>query len=365
MSTNRTPTTNNVVAVISRIDPPVSRPAVEMLREFPNGFSVELEGQPSTRLYPGERSAGMLEILEGLRKLRSPVYLELDPDTRGINFLLIPLVSKVENIFEREGNVAVMLEMSQARHVLKPDNPDFGAIVELLRSAREKGSLLVVTENDAHEIIDVRPHTGEPPLQIGGGGAASDVKALRRGCIWWLCCFFRCVTPRRAKELFDLCAAQTCNPTTVPPPCIPFMYPDDGCWGRAHEMCRLMINAGAHPKKVWIDGWLHTPTKNNPACFVNWGWHVAPTLCVRRGWFHRTEEVIDPSLFTGPVSKATWKGVQGDPAATLTPTAYSVFMRPATTDPTYTQTNSVLAFYRLQLQNRSLGPSGPPPYAFC
>ena len=63
---------------------------------------------------------------------------------------------------------------------------------------------------------------------------------------------------------------------------ISWLYPDDGCWGRAHEMCRLMINAGAHPRKVWIYGKLHTLTKNNPNCFVNWGWHVAPTLCVRK-----------------------------------------------------------------------------------
>jgi hypothetical protein len=128
-----------------------------------------------------------------------------------------------------------------------------------------------------------------------------------------------------------------------------------------------MIAMGLKPKKVWIQGGLHTLTRNNPNCFVNWGWHVAPTLCVRGPRFWQAREmVIDPSLFTTPVTQSTWKGVQGDPNATLTPTSAAIFMIfSMSTDPTYSLTNGVLATYRLQLLNRSLGPSGPPPYAIC
>jgi hypothetical protein len=160
--------------------------------------------------------------------------------------------------------------------------------------------------------------------------------------------------------------ATSCDPLTVPAPCIPFLYPDDGCWGRAHEMCRLMINMGRKPKKVWIQGNLNVPTRNNPTCHVGWGWHVAPTLCVRGpGFCKHKEMVIDPSLFTTPVSKSTWKGVQGDPDATLTDSAASIFyLWGNITDPTYVQTNQVLATYRLQLQNRAIQ-QGPPPYANC
>ena len=132
--------------------------------------------------------------------------------------------------------------------------------------------------------------------------------------------------------------------------------------------------AGARPKKVWIyysGPFLHVNTKNNPQCFVEWAWHVAPTLCVRVGgrFFCRTEDrVIDPALFQTPVSKATWKGVQNDPAATLVDTDASVFYRASNgstqTDPNYVQTAQVLATYRLQLKNRSLQ-FGPPPYANC
>jgi len=176
----------------------------------------------------------------------------------------------------------------------------------------------------------------------------------------------------RAQQVFDAMSATSCSPLTVPPPCIPFMYPDDGCWGRAHEMCRLMIAMGVSPQKVWIErdslGYLHVDTKNNPSCFVEWYWHVAPTVCVRRFWwsfFSPIEMVIDPSMFTMPVSKTTWKAAQNDPGATLTPTSWTTFLLGGVTDPTFSQTSSVLATYRMQLQLRSLGAAGPPPYASC
>ena len=125
-----------------------------------------------------------------------------------------------------------------------------------------------------------------------------------------------------------------------------------------------MINMGLKPRKVWIKGHLHVNTKNNPNCYVEWGWHVAPTLCVRSPGFLQSQTmVIDPSLFTTPVSDATWKGVQGDPGATLTDTDASDYYWGAT-DPTYTDTNQYLATYRLQLQTRAVQ-FGPPPYANC
>ena len=151
----------------------------------------------------------------------------------------------------------------------------------------------------------------------------------------------------KAQQVFDAMNATSCNPLTVPPPCIPFLYPDDGCWARAHEMCRLMIVMGHSPRKVWIQGNLCVSTKNKPNCVVWWGWHVAPTLCVRGPKFFQTQTmVIDPSLFTTPVSKATWKGVQGDPNATLTNSEASDYLW-GTTDPTYVLTNQKLGFYHL------------------
>src|SRR5262245_3805822 len=283
------PDPNAIVGVISRIDPP----------------TIELEGERAIRVRPGNVARGQISVLEQLQRLRTPVYLEIQPDTREIVRLLIPLVTRVTRIQDRgaEGLV-VELEASHARHRLLPTTPYHQEVLDVLRRAVETRALLAVTEADAHELLDASSWAQEPP-RAGPSRPEAAPGLLTRiwrwfcGLLWCWCC----VSQKRAQELFDLAGAPTCDPLTVPPPCIPFLYPDDGCWARAHEMCRLMIAAGAKPRKVWIDGKLRVNTKNNPNCFVKWGWHVAPIICVRRRRFGQSENmVIDPSLFTTPVT---------------------------------------------------------------
>ena len=54
------------------------------------------------------------------------------------------------------------------------------------------------------------------------------------------------------------------------------------------------------PRKGWIDHsaghMLHINMRNNPNCYVEWGWHVAPRLCVRGpGILQVQRMVIDPA----------------------------------------------------------------------
>ncbi len=339
----------------------------ELSRDTDRGTAVVLADGRTVRFDPADRrAAAFTSILEDLRSRKMPVYIETDPGSGFIGRVHLPKLVRIDRITEEPGgDVSVMFEQSHARHVVKRDSAEAGELLRALREAR-KEQWLAVTVSDAGEILDVRPF--DPPFELPRLEPPPAIRWWQ--WYWWPWNWWCCVSMSRAQQLFDLCAATTCNPLTVPVPCIPFLYPDDGCWGRAHEMCRLIIADGASPRKVWIDGSLHTPTKNNPNCFVNWGWHVAPTLCVRRWrwwwWFSSQTMVIDPSLFTTPVSEATWKGVQGDPNATLTPTSADVFSRWGgyQPDPAYVQTNIVLANYRSQLQLRSLN-IGPPPYANC
>ena len=375
------PNPNVVVSRVVRFDPPLDRAPAEMLRAA-RGVSVELEGGRRVRLDPANpRSVGLLQILEGLSKHRLPVYLELDPATSAITRLLIPHVGRVTDLRPIDDKaLGVQLERSHGRHTLRHDQPDFAEIEKQLGEAMQSGSPVILTEDDAHNIIDVRayrpgpdgpvppfPKPEPPPPRIPW--ILRWIKKLF-GWMWhWLWCrwwWFGWVSQTRAQQVFDVMNATSCDPLTVPAPCIPFLYPDDGCWARAHEMCRLMINMGLSPKKVWIQGALYVSTRNNPSCGVWWGWHVAPTLCVRGPRFFQTQRmVIDPSLFTTPVSKATWKGIQGDINATLTDTDAAIYyLWGSVTDPTYSATNYYLAFYRLQLQNRALQ-NGAPPYANC
>jgi len=172
---------------------------------------------------------------------------------------------------------------------------------------------------------------------------------------------------QRARELFDLVNSKVCCPSSANAPCIPFLYPDDGCWGRAHEMCRLIMAAGDLPRKIWIQGNLRVASSNQPTCLVQWRWHVAPTLQVST-WSGDQPYVIDPALFQEPVPQHVWAGIQGDPAPTLTPTGpeiFHLFYAPDTYDPTYAKTNTVLNTYRNELKLRAASGDGPPPYFSC
>lgn len=367
--------TNVIVSTVLRFNPPLDRPVAELLRAE-RGVSVELEGGRLVRLDPDNpRSPGLAKILDGMLRLRAPVYVELDPGSTVVSRVFIPHVTRVTRIRPIDrGVLGIELDLSQGRHVLRQSVPDFGELEQQLRLALKSRAPMVITENDDHEIIDAREYAPGPEgLPFPFPPLPRPEIVARIPCILWIWrwpCWpwwwFRCVSPAKAQETFDAMSATSCDPLTVPPPCIPFLYPDDGCWGRAHEMARLMIARGLNPKKVWIEGGLYVSTRNNPNCGVWWGWHVAPTLCVRGpGFCQHRDMVIDPSLFTTPVTKETWKDIQNDPSATLTMSSASIFyLWGSMTDPTYVQTNQVLATYRLRLQNRSLQ-IGPPPYANC
>jgi len=154
-------------------------PAPEAIRRYPDGFRIAVEGDQTARLYPGDRAAGILQILEGLRQLRAPVYIEVDPQTRAIARLLIPLITRVANIVERMGEgMLVDLANSHARHLLARKNPDYPALLDALRSAQAKNAAVMVTETDNHEIIDVRPSSEEP--KISGTIPSVEKKKARR-----------------------------------------------------------------------------------------------------------------------------------------------------------------------------------------
>lgn len=332
---------------------PGERPSRAVTVNFQGGRSGQLD-------LAVPRSAVWADVLDSLRQANESVYVEIDPETNAITELLLPREVKVGAITDTGDAVEVELIISQARHYLRRTNPDFQELLNTLQTAREEGTPVLVTETlDEREIIDVKP-LPKPPVEAETVAPPPDMVA-------------RALTPvdlSKAQEIFNSLKAQTCNPMSAPPPCIPFMYPDDGCWGRAHEMCRLIIITGVQPQKVWIyaGSQLRAASQNNPFCEVRWGWHVAPTLLVSTGSSSEIY-VIDPSLFLGPVPQTIWFDVQGDPSATLVPSDASVFYRSSSGyvqyDPNYTQTQQVLTTYRNQLKLRSASSVGPPPYSSC
>ncbi len=353
------PKPNAIIDVVTGVSGPGPRTRDAFGAEASGARSVSFQGGRTAVLDPSKpQSAVWAEVLDELRALQQPAYIEVDPATNAVSAVLSPIAVRVASLQPTSEGFDVELIISHARHYLRRSNPDFDSLHAALQDARAQGTTVAVIENDAHEIVAVRPIAGP----LAGAAVVASPPPVTMGPP-------SVVTAAKAMEMFNMAASKTCCPQTTPAPCIPFQYPDDGCWGRAHEMCRLMIASGIQPEKVWIFGSLHPATQNNPACTVGWGWHVAPTLRVSSGggW---VSQVIDPSLMSGPATQAAWKAVQNDANALLVPTSQDIFWRDRTgasweDDPTYSKTNTVLDTYRRQLRLRATGSSGPPPYPNC
>jgi hypothetical protein len=378
------PNPNAIVGTIVRFEPPLDRPAAEVLRDSKRGLTIEFEDGRRARIDPDDRRAvGYAEILEDLRARGRPAYVDVDPRTGAIIRLQIPRVTHVLGLTpDPSGDLIIEILYSHGAHILRRASPDFAEWERLLRDALEQRLPVVLTEDESHNLIDLRWYPNpEEPLPLPRPGPPLEwwrrwpwrrfvdvFQPIRLLLQWWL----SAVTQAKADQMFALVNATSCDPITVPPPCIPFLYPDDGCWARAHEMCRLMTNAGVTSRKVWIYGSsslsLKVSTKNSPDCQVAWDWHVAPTLNVRGSFPIVQEQVIDPALFPGPVLTPTWQAKQTDPSSQLVGTDATVFYRSKggtiNYDPNYTNTNALLADYRGYLKTRAIN-DGPPPYANC
>jgi len=372
---------NGIISMSIRLEITKREDAKEALRSQ-RLVSVELDAGKRVILDPANKhSPGFVDVLIGLSELKLPAYFELDPEKNSVKRVLIPKIGYLVAFRETEKGFEFQLDTSHGRYLIKRDSSIWKEGTEALNKAQDQRTPIILTVDDANQILDIRP-SPEKPKDFPEGPVIRREYRLRQ--IWWRIfywriwpwrwwCWLRCATPQRAQEIFDAMKALTCDPNAIASPCIPFLYPDDGCWGRAHEMRRLMLEMGVSSRKIWIFGSLVTPTRNNPYCNVYWGWHVAPTICVRRilkWWPWRLfcftrRMVIDPSLFNTPVTPEQWKSAQGDPNATLAHTAGLIFLYWGNqTDNDYSKTNTVLASYRLALQNR-VNQHGPPPYANC
>jgi hypothetical protein len=103
------------------------------------------------------RSVVWADVLRSLQQRKHPAYLEVDPDTRLITEVLVPLRVTVGRIEPIEDGLVVELIISHAPHYLRRSNDLFEELRATLEAARDRNTPLLVTETEDHEIVDVRP----------------------------------------------------------------------------------------------------------------------------------------------------------------------------------------------------------------
>lgn len=315
---------------------------------------VALAGGRTARLAVADaRASRVLALLRSLRETGHPAYLEIDPTTSALLFVAPPLSVRVGQLVPVEDEVQVELVVSQVRHSLRRDNPDFAHLLGVLEQAQRTGARMAVTETGEHRIIDVRPEVRPPPDEPAVVAHPDPTGAT--------------VGADQAKEMFTLVNRLTSCSADPRPPTIPFTYPDDFCWARAHEMCRLMGEAGVVADKVWIYGSLEVRNDDYPYRSLPWTWYVAPVLRVDGATGSAGAYVIDPAMFTKPVPQAVWAAACGDPAAAVVTTSGATYLRDprggGRTDPAYADTVKDLWRARLSLLYRLTEPDGGlPPF---
>ena len=272
-----------------------------------------------------------------------PLYIETEPGTQTVKSILVPLPRRVKYISAepKEGRLRVNLHLSPRVFYLSQEltGEKFGRFRELLeRSQASDEKVLVTTRPATGEILDVRDlpeelkqegsQKEEPPgREENGADEDDDENGLElvnlqagvpqgQGVKFSVVSFAvtSALTMAQAIAQFDNMASQSH---------IPFHFVRDCCTGRAHEMCRIMGDDGVRTRKVWNygSGWtepdqpptLHVQTNSVPEGFVDWRYHVAPTVGVRSNNGTTRRMVIDPSLFDEPVPISIWVDRQSDP----------------------------------------------------
>ncbi|MCW3084848.1 MAG: hypothetical protein JWP12_2214 [Bacteroidetes bacterium] len=279
-----------------------------------NPVELNFENGDKALLDPVDpQAASWVKMIGYLQKNNRPVYVETEAGT--ITNVSAPEVAGIWEIWDvDEKNIYVSFYTSTALHYLRRDRPGFQKMLDALQSAVDKKIPLLVTStyND-FEIIDVR----DLPADLANDELLQSLRSPETAGIIEPEEDEKVVSLERAKELFDRMKWKSCIPDASGDPCIPFMYPSNGCWIRAHLMCYFLREEKETPKKIWSSGqYLRTRSTNVPGCIVKWTWHVAATLMVEDESGEIIKMVFDPSMCGEPVPVQKWLDLQTDPEIT-------------------------------------------------
>ena len=324
------------------------------VEDFPKSVTVQFKaGQTGHLDLKDPLSAHWANMIDEQAQANQPVYIEIDKETNVITNLLIPQIFTVHRLeTDEHDNLLVHLHQSHAVHAVLKSDPNFTAMRDSLQAALDDGSerLITKTLNDL-EIIDVRLTSDN----LGGSTESPTSPAPDPP-----------VSPERLIEIFNDMNSESCAPCNPSSTCIPFLYPNDGCWIRAHMMAYKMrdYSPPEDPEKLFIQGSLDPFTPNSPDCGTpwTWGWHIAPTLMVNLPSGNE-KRVIDPSLTSGPVSETEWVNLNNPLSIpTLTTLAWTVYNPISNNTATEADARSDMQTYRNALKTNCLT-YGPPPYS--
>jgi hypothetical protein len=253
------------------------------------------------------------------------------------------------------GSLAVYLDDFAGPFLLSPGATDFLRLREYLRGPEAREKPLILVANDDRLITEVVLEGVDGSDPRGARVDTCEIDRSRLTKIW----------PNEADDVFAMARGMTCPLPTAAPACVPFIFPDDGCWVRAHALTSWLRQVRRiEPGKAWIYGHLQLRTPNHPRCVVTWAFHVAPVVRVGNGYDDLL--VIDPSVSARAVPVADWKAALGDAQAIVQVTDASVYKQSTPCVGVFEGCGEFernLKFFQACLLARAKGLPEPPPYA--
>jgi hypothetical protein len=255
-----------------------------------------------------ERYQFWRSVLTGLQNSSTPVFAEVEPDTRQLTDLLLPIVTRVMSVRRVDDGVwEVDLDRSATRHMAYEDGEDAVAVLkELQRFAGTDEDVLVTADRERNRIIDVSPL---PPDILSDRGEPAVL--INRS----LLALLGVVSEIDGDDLDGFYAGlhtEKCNLAAVNDPCLPVQWADDFCFAMADHMCEKLAALGFEAGKVWLhnglSGGLKMASRNYPSCAYPWRYHVAAFLLRSGESGEDAVRVIDPAAcLDGPLTLQQWR----------------------------------------------------------
>jgi hypothetical protein len=314
-----------IAGLIASVGPPIDDAGViGRVVEFRNGESAMVVMDQAA-----DAHLRRLEILQEAMQPATVLARSAGLTARVVVTVETPIVARIREIVPVGDGHLVCFDRSAARHILKNDLPLREQLLDLLNEAMVNRRLVVVREDPfSHDILDASLAEEKLYERMAQPADAPEADGLALPGL------------DPADVLNELTAVSTADATAfvkemdttgscglagAGPNCIPFRYPDNGCWARAHRMCEILEDRGITAGKVWIYGKeLTAPTADHPDCRVEWTWHVAAMV--------KSQElgeplVLDPPFFDEAVSVDTFKDRLNDATATVALTTMTPYIR--------------------------------------
>ena len=252
--------------------------------------------------------------------------------------------------------------VSSTKYLVHETNPEFEQIKSDVQDSIENKTRywfsIIDVEGETPQVVKLTPYA--PPPECDYEFESMEFDQSNTGLF----------SGDDAQDLFDFLQDNSVTAANQSPSLIPYSFVLDGCRERAHKAADMMLqHKKMETEKVWLrakTGYMlkKVETDRYPSCAVEWDYHVANAVFTGNGYL-----VLDPSLFSRPVSLSTWRQKLDSGHTLLYKTSWQVFDIRAShcrldSDPQLVRTNRNLDMYTINLILQWYY-FGFPPYSCC